>query len=315
MKKLLLLFICAFLVSFCDYSSGSKSGEKKNMDLPVNVDYFFPYKLDNPDDEYKLPSYLEEISGLSYYLKDVLVCVQDEKANIYILELDKEMKISKHDFGKDGDYEDIAIAGKTAYVLRNDGQIFRVKDFSKKGRKVKKFKTPLSVQNDTEGLAYDPLTHTLLIACKGSPSIKDDNPYKGYRAVYTYDLETKDLVKKPYFLIDLDNLDGYRDQSTFTKFSLKLAKTLRLVDSETSFKPSGIAIHPVFGDIYLISSVGKLLIVMDRRGKILDIHDLDIKLFRQPEGICFSPSGDLFISNEGQGGKGTILKFKPLTNE
>ena len=65
----------------------------------------------------------------------------------------------------------------------------------------------------------------------------------------------------------------------------------------------------------MISNIGKLLIVMDRRGEILDIHALDIKLFRQPEGICFSPSGDLFISNEGQGGKGYILKFKAQTDD
>ncbi len=116
-------------------------------------------------------------------------------------------------------------------------------------------------------------------------------------------------------LINLNDLDSYNDRSTFSKFSSKLAKKLHLVDSETSFKPSGLSIHPLSGDIYLISSIGKLLIVMDRSGKILDIHELDDKIFRQPEGICFSPSGDLYISNEGQGGKGYILKFKPLNNE
>lgn len=315
MIRLPLLVICAFFASLCDSSTGSQPGEDINLNFHAVENYSFPYNLDQPDTEYKLPSYLEEISGMSYYRKDKIACVQDEKANIYILDLEKELKISKLDFGKDGDYEDIAIVDKTAYVLRNDGQIFRVENFIKKNRKVTKYKTPLSEKNNTEGMAYDPLTNTLLIACKESPSIEKDNPYTGYRAVYRFDLETKDLKRKPYFLIDLDNLDSYRDHSTFSKFSLKLAKKLRLVDSNTSFKPSGIAIHPVYGDIYLISSIGKLLIVMDRRGKILDIHDLDDKLFRQPEGICFSPSGDLFISSEGQGGKGYILKFKSRESE
>ena len=65
----------------------------------------------------------------------------------------------------------------------------------------------------------------------------------------------------------------------------------------------------------MISSVGKLLVVLDRDGYILGVHALDPNLFRQPEGICFSPEGDLYISNEGRGGKGYVLKFKPKKNE
>jgi len=278
-------------------------------------EYSFPYILDKPDTRYQLPPYLEEISGLAYCQKDKLACVQDERANIYVLKFGKELDISTYKFGKDGDFEDIAIVNKTAYVLRNDGRIFRVKDFTNKENKVKKYKTPLSEKNDTEGMAYDPLSNSLLIACKGSPSIEKDNLHNGYRAVYRFDLDSKELIIRPDMLINLNDLDSYKDRSTFSKFSSKLAKKLHLVDSETSFKPSGLSIHPLSGDIYLISSIGKLLIVMDRSGKILDIHELDDKIFRQPEGICFSPSGDLYISNEGQGGKGYILKFKPHTNE
>lgn len=278
-------------------------------------DYSFPFLLDLPDARYTLPSFLEEISGLSYYQKDRLACVQDEKANIYILEPKKDLRISKYDFGKDGDYEDITIAGNTAYVLRNDGRIFRIKNLEKKELKVKTFKTPLTERNDTEGIAFDSLTNSLLIACKGSPSIDKKNPYKGSRAIYRFDLDSKELQKEPCFLIDLDKLESYRDRGTFNKFSLKLAKKLGMVKSETSFQPSGIAIHPVHGHIYIIASIGKLLLVMDREGRILDIRDLDANLFRQPEGICFSPSGDLFISSEGQGGRGYILKFKSEINE
>lgn len=272
--------------------------------------YLFAYDVENPDERYKLPSYLEEISGLSYYGKDKIACVQDEKATIYILNLEKEKIINKYEFGDDADYEDISIVGKTAYVLRSSGQIFRVKDFKKKDSKVKKFKTPLKAKNDTEGMAFDPLTNTLLIACKGSPSVEKENLYEGYKAIYTFDLEKSALNKKPHILIDLERLDNYIDHNVFTKLSIKVAKGLRLIESETSFQPSGIAIHPVYGEIYIISSVGKLLVILDRRGKVLDVQALDPKIFRQPEGICFSPAGDMFISSEGQGGKGYILKFK-----
>ncbi len=271
--------------------------------------YLFAYDLGNPEANYKLPSYLEEISGISYYGKGKIACVQDEKANIYILSLEHEKIIKKYDFGKDADYEDLAIVGKTAYILRNNGQIFRVENYKKKDRKIKKFKTPLKGKNDTEGIAYDPLLNVLLIACKGSPSIEKENLYEGFKAIYKFDIEKEELNKKPHFLIDLERLDSYIDHNAFTKLSVRVAKKLRLIESETSFQPSGIAIHPVYGEIYIISSVGKLLIVLNRRGKVLDVKEMDPKIFRQPEGICFSPTGDMFISNEGQGGKGYILKF------
>jgi uncharacterized protein YjiK len=269
----------------------------------------FLYDLNRPDDRFKLPGYLEEISGLSYYGKGKLACVQDEKARIYVWNLEKE-KISKQiDFGSDGDYEDIAVVDEHAYILKSDGDIYRIKNFKKKDRKVKKFNTPLKEKNDSEGIAYDPLSHALLIACKGSPSIEKGTSYEGFKAIYSFDLEQEKLDADPHFLIDLENLDSYIDRNVFNRWSVKVAKKLRLIESETSFQPSGLAIHPISGDIYIISSVGKLLIVLNRLGKVLDVRELDEKLFRQPEGICFSPGGDLFISNEGQGGKGYILKF------
>jgi uncharacterized protein YjiK len=301
--SLLLLFAVG---TFC------KSG---NQTMITSSGFQFEYDLDHPDEQYKLPSYLEEISGLSYYGKGKVACVQDEKANIYVLNLEKEKIIKKIDFGEDADYEDIAIKNKDAYVLRANGHIYRVKDFNKKERKVKKYNTPLKEKNDTEGIAYDPLSNALLVACKGSPSIDKENKYEGYKAVYKFDLEEKELISTPHFLVDLENLDSYQDRTAFKRLSLNVAKRLRLIESETSFQPSGIAVHPLYNEIYIISSVGKLLIVLNRRGKVLDVQNLDPITFRQPEGICFSPSGDMFISNEGKGGKGYILKFKLPSNE
>jgi uncharacterized protein YjiK len=291
---------CTILVSFCNPGTEGK--------IPPLKD-FLRYDLESPDARYTLPKYLQEISGLSYYGKGKIACVQDEKAYIYILNLEKEKIIDKYDFGSDADYEDICVVGSTAYILRNNGHIYRVKNFKKKDRKIKKFPTPLKEKNDTEGMVHDPSSNSLLIACKGSPSIEKENLYEGYKAIYRFDLEEEKLVKTPHILIDLERLDSYMDQSAFSRFSVRVAKRLRLIESETSFKPSGIAIHPIDGEIYIISSVGKLLIILNQGGKVQNVIELDPKLHRQPEGICFSPAGDMYISNEGQGGRGYILKF------
>jgi uncharacterized protein YjiK len=295
------------LVIFMAFGSSctSQSREKNTTDNKI-----FAYDLKNPDANFELPTYLEEISGLSCYGKDRIACIQDEKAIIYVLSIEKEEIIKAYDFGDDADYEDIAIVGKTAFILRNNGQIFRVKNFENKDLKVKKVQTPLKEKNDTEGMAFDALSNSLFISCKASPSIEQENLYEGYKAVYKFDLGAEKLIKTPHFLIDLEILDSYIDHNAFTKFSIQFAKRLGFIESETNFQPSGIAIHPLSGQIYIISSVGKLLIIMSSSGKVLDVQELDATLFRQPEGICFSPTGDLFISNEGQGGKGYILKFQ-----
>ena len=148
----------------------------------------------------------------------------------------------------------------------------------------------------------------MLIACKGSPAI-DKKIYDRKKAVYKFDLTEKEFISKPHFLINLDKIEEARYRNSFTRFSVTLAKKLNIVSDDMSFQPSGIAIHPITGQIYIISSVGKLLILLSRKGKILEVRNLDSKLFIQPEGICFSPDGDLYISNEGKEGKGNILTF------
>lgn len=299
--RLILLIIFMAFASSC----ASKRREKINQN-----NKFFAYDLYNPDANYILPTYLKEISGLSYYGKDKIACIQDENAIIYIFSIEKEKIINKYNFGKDTDYEGIGIVGKTAFVLRSNGQIFRIQNFENKELKAKKFQTPLREINDTEGLAFDALSNSLLISCKGSPSIEKEKHYDGYKAVYKFDLEKEKLNTTPHFLIDLERLDGFIDHQLFTKFSIQFAKKLGFTESETNFKPSGIAIHPLSGQVYIISSGGKLLVILSSDGEILDVRQLDSTIFRQPEGICFTPTGDLFISNEGQGGKGYILKFQ-----
>ena len=105
--KLSVLMIFMLSGSFCN---------PHNPETILMDKYLFAYDLGNPEANYKLPSYLEEISGISYYGKGKIACVQDEKANIYILSLEHEKIIKKYDFGKDADYETLTIVGKTAYI-------------------------------------------------------------------------------------------------------------------------------------------------------------------------------------------------------
>jgi len=283
--------------------------ETNNVSASASYSADLPYDLANPDKKYTLPNSLKEVSGLAYYREDEILCVQDEKANVYTYDLREEEVTSSFDFGKKGDYEDIALAGSTVFVIRSDGRIFEIRDFPSGDPDVKDHKTDLSEKNNAEGLAYDPASDALLIACKESPSTGKENPYKGYRAVYRFTLQDKEMEKEPYLLIDLEKLAVHRKVSSLRDFSLRIMLRLHLIESKTVFYPSAIGIHPFHDQIYMLSSKGKILVILDRTGNVLHVEDLDAKTFRQPEGICFSPDGDMFISNEGNGGKGTILRF------
>jgi uncharacterized protein YjiK len=74
-------------------------------------------------------------------------------------------------------------------------------------------------------------------------------------------------------------------------------------------KPSAAAIQPKTNKLYIIASVGKLLLECDINGKIEKAYRINPSQFPQPEGITFAPNGDMYISNEGLNGRATILKF------
>jgi hypothetical protein len=55
-----------------------------------------------------------------------------------------------------------------------------------------------------------------------------------------------------------------------------------------------------------------MLTVFDRTGHLKNVIALDKRIFQQPEGMCFDQYGNLFISNEANGGTANILKFEKI---
>ena len=87
----------------------------------------------------------------------------------------------------------------------------------------------------------------------------------------------------------------------------------KIGDDKINFRPSAAAINPVTGDVWVLSAINQLLLVTDKNGVFKNVFTLNPVIFTQPEGITFTPWGDLIISNEA-GDKyntGTLLIFKP----
>jgi uncharacterized protein YjiK len=246
------------------------------------------YDLSKPDDIMQLGKHLHEISGISYIPgQDILLAENDEKGEIFKVDFkNKEDDFDKLKFGGPGDYEDIVHTDTADYLLLSSGTIVQV--LTKDGGIVgtKKFTLNKSGSNEYETLYLDSANHCLIMLCKQCAHEKDK-----VRSAFRFDLATQEFSNESVYDISLDII------------------RMRLNDPGAEFKPSAAAINPVTGKLFIVASVGKLLVIADKNGNVENAFRLDPKLFNQPEGMTFAPNGDLYISNEGGDGVATILKF------
>jgi uncharacterized protein YjiK len=269
--------------------------------------YHFPYQLRQPNEKHLMPKILEEISGLGIS-KDgsSLVAIQDEDGLLFYIDAKTGDITREQKFWKDGDYEGIEWIADRIYVVKSTGTIYEVSELDKEEPKVEKHKFFLDSKNDVEGLAYDPKSNQLLLACKAEAG--REGAFRHQKGIYTLDLDTKKMSEKPAYFVNLDSVNTYLQKSPGIR---KLEKLIEFFDPDEpfGFAPSGIAIHPHTGHLYITSSVGKMLLVLKPDGQILHIEKLDKDVHPQPEGLCFADDGTLYVSNEGKGGKGRILRF------
>lgn len=275
-----------------------------------DVGFHFPYDLDNPERKYYLPDILMEISGNTLLNDRIMICIQDEEGDLFFYDLDEGQLLKRVDFGKDADYEDLVLVEDEVFVLRSNGTIYRLRNFENEETvRTKEIKTRLKKKNNCEGLCYDPVENRLLIALKGDPEVDDDQDFDGFKAIYAFDLEKEKVSKSPAYLIDLSKIKDLENASLYEKISHRIAETFE-ESGDIRFQPSAIAIHPLTGHIYILATVGKAIVVMDREGEMIWVEQLDKWKFVQPEGITFSLDGTLYISSEGDGGNGKLMRFE-----
>jgi len=101
---------------------------------------------------------------------------------------------------------------------------------------------------------------------------------KGHKSFYAFSLENFSLAKAPLFSIN-----------------------------DKKFNPTAVEIHPQTQEFYVLSK--ERIFIFSKEGTLKEQLDLDPSLFSQAEGISFKEDGTLFISNEANDAKATILEF------
>lgn len=235
---------------------------------------------------------LLEISGISFYPKDNSVfAISDENGYLFKIHLQNDVVTEKWKFDNKSDFEDVCYKDSLFYVLQSNGNIHTLK-FSPKGDTITTQTTVFSGdqkgKNEFESLYYDANRKSFIMICKDCKSDK-----KGSVSAWGYDPESHIFTP-----------------SVFTINSETIAKKLGL--KKMKFKPSAAGINPQTGDLWILSAVNDLLVVADQNGNCKDAYPLNPALYTQPEGISFTPEGDLLISNEAgnKHNSATLFIFK-----
>jgi len=264
------------------------------------------YDFSKPDKLVILPEILHEVSGVTALDSATVLCIQDEKGIVFQYNVIKDEIVHEYPFEMDGDFEGVALAGLTVFVLRSDGVLYEIADYTKPHSKVVSHETNIPSQNN-EGLCYDAQANRLLIACKSKPG--KGPGFKDKRVIYAFDLDSKTLSAEPVFNFDLDVIRKFALEND-VQIPTRQKKNDKAPQPIIKFKPSAIMIHPATNQLYLLSASDHMLFVFDRKGTIEHIELLDQNIFNKSEGITFFSNGDALITNEGQEGKPTLLRFR-----
>lgn len=249
------------------------------------------YNLNDPSILY-LYDALYEISGVCFYPKDSSVfAISDGNGYLFKIHLTKNFITQRWYFDKPHDFEDVFYKDSVFYVLASNGNIYELK-FSNKGDTIRAqttiFDSTRKKENEFESLYYDPQKKYFVMICKNCESDK-----KKEVSAWGYYPENGEFVSS-VFKIKAD----------------EIAK--KTGEKKLKFKPSAATINPLTGDLWILSSANEMLVVTDRDGNVKQAYKLNPSIFTQPEGITFTPSGDLIISNEAGNkyNRASLLIFK-----
>ena len=274
----LTIFIAFFSVFF--FSCNTKA-QKEKFENTETFDFVSP-KIIN------LPQALDEISGIAYYPKDTSIfAIIDEDGLLFKVSLNRPDEVKEWRFDKQRDFEDIVFLDSTFYVMVSNGDLDKITfDGDKIAVAKVDFPNASKKVNEFESMYFSADSNRLIMLCK---QCEDDK---------------KSTLSSYYFSDSAHQFVNYQTMETEPLFQ-------KIGSKKEKIKPSAAAINPLTKELYVLCSVNKIIYIQDPQGKIKDVIKLDPKIYKQPEGMAFTPEGDLIISNEVYlEGYGTLLLLK-----
>ncbi len=245
-------------------------------------------RTDVPLAKWMMPLDLQEISGMVLTPDGNHVLAHgDENGHLVELDWRSGMVTRRFDLGEQavkGDFEGITRVGPDYYMLSSKGEIYQFREVADGERaNYLVIDTKLGKQCEFEGIAHDPLTNALLMACK--------TPEKSMRdslVIYRWPLgDNPPPVSR--ITIPLDLVIGSNDWN--------------------DIRPSDITVDPFTGNFVIITAQERALIVISRDGEVLSAGPVPTDI-PHTEGIAITREGLLLISAEKGDAPASITIFR-----
>lgn len=246
------------------------------------------YDFDRRAGRFDLPGRLNEVSGLALSAAGLLYAHDDERGVVYRIdpasgEVDRGFGVGTPP--RRADFEGIARAGDRWFLVTSRALLYEFQEVEEGANSpVRVTDTGLGDSCEVEGLAFNPTTRSLLLACKMiAPPARE-------AVVHRLPLDPGAPPRSPIRV-------SFRSLVPF--------------GFEDGIHPSGIEVDPVTGSLVLVSARERALVEIDGEGRVLSAIALPRRRHAQPEGVTFGPDGRIFVSDEARGGRARITVYGP----
>lgn len=248
------------------------------------------FDLEHRVARFELPHRLEEISGLAFSEDGRLYAHGDERGIVYAI--DTETGDVDHGFALGspsapvaGDFEGLARVGDRWFLVSSRGLLYEFRRVAEgEASAIRVTDTGVGRSCEIEGLAYEPASRSLLLACKTIAPKADE--FRVHRLPIDPAAPVPPPLRVPF--------------EALAPFGLK-----------HGLHPSGIDVDPRTGSLVLVAAREEAIVEISPQGSVLSALELSKSRHPQTEGIAFGPDGRLYLSDEGGGHRGRLTVYAP----
>lgn len=242
-----------------------------------------------PVARWNMPQSLAEPSGLALLDSTRVLTHNDELARVAVVDFRRGVVLKQFSLGARplrGDFEGITVANGRIWLMESNGTLYEFGEGAD-GDTVPftRHDTRLGRECEFEGVAFDPTTESLLLACKRVTDGGDRDRIMIYRW-------------------------GLARRAISPEATLEVPFTQMAEENEwKAMHPSGIAVDPSSGHYVLIAARERALIEVTPAGDLVGARALPSK-HPQAEGIAITPDGLLLICDEASSQPATITLYR-----